>query len=48
MTTKEHAMFTIDIEILKEFKGLAKEMAINKSALVEKMMKNWIQEQKNK
>ncbi len=38
--------FTIDKEIVKEFTEIAKKKAINKSALIENYIKQWIQENK--
>ena len=40
--TKAAANFTIDKEILKEFKKQTKERAINRSALIQKMIEEWI------
>ncbi len=48
MIKKEPAIHTIDKDILKEFNEIAKEGSFNRSALVEKFMKNWIKEQKSK
>ncbi len=48
METKERILYTIDKEILKEFNEITKELAFNRSALVEKFMKNWIKEHKTK
>lgn len=44
---KERVTHTIDSEISKEFNELTKENAINKSALIEKMIKEWIKNNKN-
>ncbi len=48
MKTKDQALYTVDKEILKEFHAMTKELAFNRSALIEKFMKNWIKEQKSK
>ncbi len=48
MATKDKVLYTMSKEVSKEFDEIAKEMTINKSALIEKLVKNWIKEQKTK
>lgn len=42
---KERVTHTIDKTVADNFNKISKENAINKSALVEKLIKNWIKEQ---
>lgn len=44
---KERITHTINENVSKEFNKLTKENAINKSALVEKLISNWIKKNKN-
>lgn len=45
---KERVTHTIDVNLSKEFNKLTEENAINKSALIEKLISNWIKKNKNK
>lgn len=44
---KKVCAFTIDIELTKEFDDLTNKAAVNKSALVELLIKQWIDVNKN-
>jgi len=48
MNKKERLIHTINVDVCNEFKKLTTELTINRSALIEKMIKTWINEQKNK
>ncbi len=48
MTTKDKLIHTVDIETIKEFKTLTRELSINRSALIENFIKRWIKENKDK
>jgi len=39
---RKQAVYTIDETVLKDFNDLSKNLSINKSRLVEKLIKNWI------
>lgn len=43
-TTKTKVNYSIDKEILNTFVFLSKKKSINKSALIENFIKNWIKE----
>ncbi len=45
-TSKTGFYFTIDVETGEAFRALAEEKSVNKSKLIEKLMKNWIEENK--
>jgi len=44
--TKTQSNFSIDIELMKQFNIIVKEKTINKSALVEKMILEWVNNNK--
>jgi hypothetical protein len=46
--TKERANYSIDQKILQEFNAETKKQAINKSALLEQFMQNWVKQNKNR
>ena len=43
-TTKTKVNYSIDKDVLNTFDTLSKEKSINKSALIENFIKNWIKE----
>ena len=45
---KKKASYTIDAEILGSFSRRTKKLAINKSALIEKLIKDWLQIEEEK
>lgn len=45
---KMKASYSIDKEVEKEFSRIASELAVNKSALIEKYMQRWIAENKDR
>jgi len=47
METKDTVNFTIDKEILKQFKEETKKRDINKSSLIQRLMSNWLDETAN-
>jgi hypothetical protein len=46
--TKAHADFSVNKEILLEFKITTKKLFINKSALIESFMEEWLEKNKDK
>jgi hypothetical protein len=46
--TKSNGIFTINTDVLSNFKKVAKRMSINKSALVETFLKEWTERNKDK
>jgi len=44
---KERVTHTIEEDVSKEFNKLTKEKAINKSALIEKLVSSWIKKTKD-
>lgn len=43
-TTKSKVNYSINKDVLSVFNSLSKEKSINKSALIESFIKNWIKE----
>jgi len=41
---RKHTAYTLDENLIKEFNKKAKENAINKSALIELLIKKWLKE----
>jgi len=48
MLNRQKAAYTIDKSILKDFNKKAKELATNKSALIELLIKKWLKENDNR
>jgi hypothetical protein len=46
--TKIHGNFTIDTEVFYNFKQLTKRLSINKSGLIEEILKDWIEKNKDR
>lgn len=46
--TKARADFSVDKDVEREFTLLAKKLAYNKSALIEKYMRQWIEKNKDR
>lgn len=41
---RKHTAYTLDDNIIKKFNQITKEKAINKSALIELLIKKWLKE----
>ena len=47
LKTKQKVAYSVNKELLKIFNEKAKELSINKSALVENLIKRWLKENDN-
>ena len=48
LVTKQKVAYSVDKNLLKNFNIRAKELSINKSALVENLIRKWMKENENK
>jgi len=48
MINRQKIAYTVNKKIVKQFNEKAKELSINKSALIENLIKKWLRENKNR
>jgi hypothetical protein len=48
MLNKQKVAYTVNKEIVKQFNRRAKELSINKSLLIENLIKKWMKENEEK